>query len=200
MPRGRHRIRAAEEIFVYSDKRWVVDLYASGTQLPYTIRTKLAPTLLRYDGGGEVQFREDYASERKPDDGEFFYKIREYQGVFGHENPYFERRWSAPLAGLSTSTNKKDHLEDPFRRQKFASAFNALRHPRALYGGLRLITFTHYTLFPHFPNSQSFPSSTALKRPVMSPPPRCCQPPRLVSTQLVAYWLSFASNPRLLLV
>lgn len=49
-----------------------------------------------------------YTNERKPADGEFYYKICLCQGVFGTENPYFERRWWARLAALLTSTNKTD--------------------------------------------------------------------------------------------
>ena len=49
---------------------------------------------------------EEYTSERKPDDGGFYYKIREYQGLFGQENPYSEGRWWARFASVSGSTHK----------------------------------------------------------------------------------------------
>ena len=84
---------------------------------------------------------EEYTNERKPSDGEFYYKIRSYQGVFGPENPYFERRWWARLAAISTSTNKKDRLEQLFRHRKFAPAFDAFRYIPVLYSGMRLSVF-----------------------------------------------------------
>jgi len=81
---------------------------------------------------------DEYASEKKPEDGEFYYKIRVYQGIFGLANPFFERRWWARLAAISTSTNKKDRLEQLFRHPKFAPAFDAFRYLPALYAGMRL--------------------------------------------------------------
>lgn len=83
---------------------------------------------------------EEYANEKKPTDGEFYYKIRQYQGVFGAKNSYFESRWWARLAAISTrgSTNPKDRLEQLLGHRKFAPAFDAFRHLPCLYSGLRL--------------------------------------------------------------
>ena len=81
---------------------------------------------------------DEYTNEKTPDDGEFYWKLREYQGIFGQENPYFERRWWARLAAVSTSANKKDRFEQLFRHRKFAPAFDSFRYLRALYCGLRI--------------------------------------------------------------
>lgn len=81
---------------------------------------------------------DEYTNERKVDDGEFYYKIREFQGVFGLKNPYFEARWWARLAATSESTNKKERLEQLLNHAQFAPAFDAFRHIPALYGGMRL--------------------------------------------------------------
>jgi hypothetical protein len=81
---------------------------------------------------------DEYANERKPGDGEFYYKIRTYQGRFGQENPYFERRWWARLAAASESTNKRDRLEQLFNHKTFAPAFDAFRFIPAIYSGMRI--------------------------------------------------------------
>ncbi|KAK8029466.1 hypothetical protein PG993_010757 [Apiospora rasikravindrae] len=119
--RGRHRAKAAQEAFRSNDKRWVVDLFAADITDETT-----------------RDLAENYVNERKLDDGEFYYKIREYQGIFGVENPYFERIWWARLASTSKSMNKKDRLEQLFAHRKFAPAFDAFRPLKALYAGLRL--------------------------------------------------------------
>jgi len=80
---------------------------------------------------------EEYTNEKTPDDGEFYWKIREYQGVFGHANPYFERRWWARLAAASMSTNKKDCLSQLFGHREFARAFDSFQYLPALYCGMR---------------------------------------------------------------
>ncbi|KAI6080544.1 hypothetical protein F4821DRAFT_265805 [Hypoxylon rubiginosum] len=67
---------------------------------------------------------------------ELYYKIREYQGVFGQKNPYFERRWRARLA--SESTDKEARLRQLDGHHELQSAFDAFRPLRALYVGLRL--------------------------------------------------------------
>ncbi|CRK12743.1 hypothetical protein BN1723_007442 [Verticillium longisporum] len=40
---------------------------------------------------------DEYTNEKKLDDGEFYYKIRELQGRFGIKNLYFEMRWWAHM-------------------------------------------------------------------------------------------------------
>ncbi|GAB1319477.1 hypothetical protein MFIFM68171_09687 [Madurella fahalii] len=119
--RGRHRVEAARHTPPYTEKRWIVDLY------PANISKELKYALI-----------DEYTNERKPDDGEFYYKIREFQGVFGTKNPYFEMRWWARLATASESTNRKERLEQLLNHAQFAPAFDAFRHIPALYGGMRL--------------------------------------------------------------
>lgn len=137
--RGHHRARAAQEVFRSGDKCWVVELFAAGA---WPEKESYVPwiELTSIDITDETtrDLAENYINERKLDDGEFYYKIREYQGNFGVENPYFERIWWARLASTSKSTNKKDRLEQLFAHRKFAPAFDAFRHLKALYGGLRL--------------------------------------------------------------
>ncbi|KAF5127199.1 hypothetical protein E5D57_008127 [Metarhizium anisopliae] len=81
---------------------------------------------------------EEYASERKLDDGEIYYKIREYQGIFGQEHPHFEQRWWARLATLPDSKTKKECLDQLIGHRKFSRAFDAFHPIPALYCGLRL--------------------------------------------------------------
>jgi hypothetical protein len=83
---------------------------------------------------------EEYTNEVKPDDGQFFYNIRVFQGYFGRnrKNPCFEKRWWGRLAAVSTSNNKKERLEQLFRHVLFAPAFDAFQHIPALYVGMRI--------------------------------------------------------------
>ncbi|KAH6883889.1 hypothetical protein B0T10DRAFT_410683, partial [Thelonectria olida] len=81
---------------------------------------------------------DEYTNERKLDDGEFYYKIREFQGVFGSKNPYFESRWWARLAATTESTNRKERLKQLLNHPQFGPAFDKFRAIPALYGGLRL--------------------------------------------------------------
>ncbi|KAH7304396.1 hypothetical protein B0I35DRAFT_454701 [Stachybotrys elegans] len=121
--RGRHRVEAARQVLPERDQWWTVDFY------PSSITAELKCTLI-----------DEYTNEIKPDDGEFFYKIRQFQGVFGRKNPYFEKRWWARLAAVSTSHNKKERLEQLFRHVHFAPAFDAFQHIPALYVGMRIST------------------------------------------------------------
>lgn len=81
---------------------------------------------------------EEYASERKLDDGEIYYKIRKYQGIFGQEDSYFEQRWWARIATLPDAKTKKSCLDQLIAHRKFSRAFDAFHHIPALYSGLRL--------------------------------------------------------------
>lgn len=135
--RGRHRVKAAEETPKYTDKRWVIDLFLAG--MAY-LNMRRVPQLTLADISEELKSAlvDEYASEREPDDGEFYFNIRVYQGVFGQKNRYFEKRWWARLAAVSLSTNKKDRLKQLFRHRRFAPAFDAFRYLPALYCGMRL--------------------------------------------------------------
>ncbi|KAK2589595.1 hypothetical protein QQS21_012726 [Conoideocrella luteorostrata] len=119
--RGEDRIEAAKQAFRSSALRWIVDLFAA-------------------DISNEAQrdIVEEYSSERKLDDGEIYYKIREYQGICGQEHPHFERRWWARLATLPDSKRKKECLDQLLGHRKFSRAFDAFYPIPALYCGLRL--------------------------------------------------------------
>jgi len=79
---------------------------------------------------------EEYDYHKIPDDGEFFCKIREYQGVNGQANPYFEKLWLALLSALSK--NRRERLDQLFRHSRYLAAFDALLDIRALFCGFRL--------------------------------------------------------------
>ncbi|KAJ2976444.1 hypothetical protein NQ176_g4953 [Zarea fungicola] len=119
--RGRDRVQAFEEVSRSPDPHWVVDLFVAD------ISDEAKRDLV-----------EEYSSEKKPGDGEFFYKIREYQGIFGEKNPYLENKWWARLSAIRDSEHKKKRLEQLFGHPMFAPAFDSLRHLPALYCGLRL--------------------------------------------------------------
>ncbi|KAJ2982773.1 hypothetical protein NQ176_g1164 [Zarea fungicola] len=119
--RGKDRVQAARETLCSPEPRWVVDLFAA--DISDETKRDLA---------------EEYANEQRPDDGEFYYKIREYQGVFGQENPRLENLWKARLAATSISGDKKKSLDRLFEHQKFSVAFDAFRHLPALYGGFSI--------------------------------------------------------------
>ncbi|KAK1712146.1 hypothetical protein BDP67DRAFT_405004, partial [Colletotrichum lupini] len=116
---GSDRIMAADEVFDGSNKHWTVDLYLD--DLSDDLR---------------ALFVEEYEYQKEPDDGEFYCKIRGYQGHHGDENPFFERIWLGRLAALSK--NRRHLLDQLFRHKKYADAFDALLAVPALFCGFRL--------------------------------------------------------------
>ncbi|KAK9444878.1 slyX domain-containing protein [Metarhizium brunneum] len=119
--RGEDRVEAIKGLFRSSSPRWVVDLFAADMSIE-----------------AKRDIEEEYASERKLDDGEIYYKIRKYQGIFGQEDPYFEQRWWARIATLPDAKTKKSCLDQLIAHRKFSRAFDAFHHIPALYSGLRL--------------------------------------------------------------
>lgn len=93
--------------------------------------------------GLKTLFTEEYTYQKDPDDGEFYCKIRQYQGCYGEANPYFERIWLGRLSALSK--NRRDLLDQLFRHKKYADAFDALLHIPALFCGFRL-TVVHQVI------------------------------------------------------
>jgi len=81
-------------------------------------------------------FVEEYCYQKEPSDGEFYYKIREHQGIRGEADPYFERMWLARLSALSP--NRRELLNQLSRHGKYSAAFNALLDVPALLCGFRL--------------------------------------------------------------
>ncbi|KAJ3499714.1 hypothetical protein NLG97_g109 [Lecanicillium saksenae] len=119
--RGKDRVQAARETLCSAKPRWVVDLFAA--DISDEAKRDLA---------------EEYANEQRPDDGEFYYKIREYQGVFGRENLRLQKLWEARLGATSPSGDRKKSLDRLFEHQKFSAAFDAFRHLPALYEGFSI--------------------------------------------------------------
>lgn len=78
---------------------------------------------------------EDYDHKEAPSDGELYCKIREYQGIGGQENQYFERLW---LGRLAVSQNRRKNFDQLCRHRKYAAAFDCLLDIPALMGGMRL--------------------------------------------------------------
>lgn len=78
---------------------------------------------------------EDYDHQKAPSDGELYCKIREYQGIHGEENLFFERLW---LGRLATSKNRRKNFDQLSRHKKYAAAFDNLLDIPALMAGMRL--------------------------------------------------------------
>ncbi|KAF2647755.1 hypothetical protein K491DRAFT_614063 [Lophiostoma macrostomum CBS 122681] len=116
--RGQHRALAAKASRGIT--RWTVDLYDSGM-----LHLRTCTTLI-----------EEYSCEKKPDDGEIYSKIREYQGYGGGGNPYFESRWWALLHGISS--HKSDNMKQIIRNPDFRAAFDIQLDVPGLGGGMSL--------------------------------------------------------------
>ncbi|KAK2051942.1 hypothetical protein LY76DRAFT_527608, partial [Colletotrichum caudatum] len=123
---GSDRIMAADEVFDEPNKHWIVDLYLDD----------LSDELKTF-------FVEEYEYQKEPDDGEFYCKIRRYQGHHGDENSFLERIWLGRLSALSK--NRRKLLDQLFRHKKFSDAFDALLAIPALFCGFRL-TVVHQVI------------------------------------------------------
>ncbi|KAM3563043.1 hypothetical protein ARSEF4850_002510 [Beauveria asiatica] len=119
--RGEDRVQAAREVLNSPEPRWVVDLYAA--DISDETRRDLA---------------EEYACEQAPADGDFYFKIREYQGVFGQENSRAEDTWKARLGATSGSGHKKNRMDQIVTDPRLCVAFDAFRRIPVLYGDLKL--------------------------------------------------------------
>lgn len=78
-----------------------------------------------------------YVYQKKPDDGEYYVTIRQFQGYHGDENPFFENLW---LARLATNANSRNLFDQLSKHKKFSAAFDALLDIPGLFGGFRLST------------------------------------------------------------
>ncbi|KAH7032580.1 uncharacterized protein B0I36DRAFT_241209 [Microdochium trichocladiopsis] len=110
---------AACEAFDGAQTRWIVDLFLED----------LSDDLRRL-------FLEEHDFREAPSDGEFYRKIREYQGVHGQKNQYFERLWLGQLSALSK--NRRNLFEQLSRNKAFLEAFDDLLIVPALFSGFRL--------------------------------------------------------------
>ncbi|KAK0761653.1 hypothetical protein N5P37_005635, partial [Trichoderma harzianum] len=115
---GHDRLAAADKVLQGSKKRWIVDLYLN--DLSDELRILLA------DG---------YDYQKKPDDGELYVKIRQFQGHYGNINPFFENLW---LARLATNENKWRLYNQLARHKRLSTAFDKLLDIPGLFGGFRL--------------------------------------------------------------
>lgn len=90
-------------------------------------------------------FVEEYEYQKVPTDGEFYCKIREYQGYHGPKSPFFERLWLGRLS--ATWNNRKKNLDAlcSHKYEKLRHAFDALLAVPALFCGFRL-TVIHEVL------------------------------------------------------
>ncbi len=85
---------------------------------------------------------EKYYYQETPSDGELYRKIREYQGIGGEENPFFEKLW---LERLQASDNRRKNYEQLCRHRKYAMAIDLLLEIPAVMEGLRL-SVIHQTI------------------------------------------------------
>ena len=74
-------------------------------------------------------------------DGEYYCKIREYQGVHGDPNPYLEGIWLERLTALAQK--RRDIFDQLSRHAKYLPAFDALLGIPALFCGFRLTVIHH---------------------------------------------------------
>ncbi|KAK8913443.1 Reticulocyte-binding protein 2 a [Metarhizium anisopliae] len=124
--RGRHRVTAAQRLRQPLTS-WVVDIYDS-------VRKEISDET-------QQDFVESNDSENPPDDGEFYYKVRLYQGAFGVEKADItaERRWRSRWTALHNITrDQNDPLKRLLGHPEYVAAFDQLHHLKALYSGMRL--------------------------------------------------------------
>lgn len=136
---GRHRVLGGAAVLPPGDKRWTVDLYLDGA--PYLAPERGLCLLLSVDLNNDLRATliEEYSSEKTPDDGKIYRKIREYQGYCSAGNPHLEKRWWARLYAISTT--KGDNLRHIFRYPDFRAAFDVQLDVPGLGGGMRLGTW-----------------------------------------------------------
>jgi hypothetical protein len=82
---------------------------------------------------------EEYSSEKTPDDGTIYCKIRGYQGYQERSNHLFEMRWLALLS--AESKHKRQCFNQLSKHSGFRSVFDILLFDiPGLRGGMRLST------------------------------------------------------------
>lgn len=86
-------------------------------------------------------FTEEYEHQKTPTDGEFYCKIRGYQGCGGEKNPFFERIWLGRLSALSK--NRRSLLDQLSRQKEYADEIDKLLVIPALFCGFRLTVMHH---------------------------------------------------------
>ncbi|EJP60975.1 uncharacterized protein BBA_10074 [Beauveria bassiana ARSEF 2860] len=119
---GHDRLAAANDVFKGSDQRWIVDLYLD--DLSDDLKQMLT---------------DDYKHQRKPCDGEIYYKIREYQGICGTANSFFEKLW---YGRLTVSKSRREKFQQLLGHAEYLAAFDKFLQMPALLTDLR-ITVLH---------------------------------------------------------
>ncbi|KAI9147309.1 Cytochrome P450 monooxygenase FSL4 [Paramyrothecium foliicola] len=105
-----------------SSNYWIVELY----------QNDLSDELKR-------MLVESHDYQRRPDDGEIYIKVREYQGKKGNNNPFFANLWLEYLSvPANKSSNRKNNLNLLLKHQKLLDAFDKLLDIPALFCGFRL--------------------------------------------------------------
>ncbi|KAH7108733.1 hypothetical protein B0J11DRAFT_390979, partial [Dendryphion nanum] len=117
---GRHRVQAGREILPLADAWWIVDLYLAD------LSAELTATLV-----------EEYANEKKPSDGEIYWKIRQYEQ---ERNFCFKNRWKAILK--TTSRRGLRQLDD---HEELAAAIDDVMVMPGMRDDLRLSTIHKIT-------------------------------------------------------
>ncbi|KAF2267287.1 hypothetical protein CC78DRAFT_551975 [Lojkania enalia] len=117
---GRHRVQAGREILPLADAWWIVDLYLAD------LSPKLTTTLV-----------EEYANEKRPSDGEVYWKIRQYEQ---ERNLCFKNRWKAILK--TTSRRGLRQLDD---HEELAAAIDDVMVMPGMRDDLRLSTIPKIT-------------------------------------------------------
>ncbi|KAL5331286.1 hypothetical protein ACEPPN_000816 [Leptodophora sp. 'Broadleaf-Isolate-01'] len=118
---GRHRIEAAREFLLPTDRWWVVDLY-----LP-ELNTNLRSWLV-----------EEYSNEQKPTDGEIYRKLRQYDA---ERNLDSKLRWKSRLQGIRSKS-----LNTLYKHEDLTDAFDALLVIPGLWDDMKLSTI--HKVFP----------------------------------------------------
>lgn len=81
-------------------------------------------------------FVEEFEYQKAPNDGKFYRKIRNYQGLSGEKNVYFQRLWLGQLSAVTN--NRRDLFEQLKRHDTYLHAFDRLLDIPALFCGFRL--------------------------------------------------------------
>jgi len=136
--RGRHRVLAATapNVLPPGSQRWTVDLFLSGKKVSLDLSDEAHWIVLDLHDDLRTTLIEEYSCEKKPDDGEIYRKIREYQGYGGGGNPYFETRWWALLYGISD--RKPINLKQILQNDDFRARFDFQLDVPGLGGGMKL--------------------------------------------------------------
>jgi hypothetical protein len=105
----------------------------------------------------ETDLTEEYAAEAVPNDGEFYYHIRFYQGAYnGAVDPFLENRWWARINTCSKPTRdqkgsyKRKYIKRIIRNGRFMDLFDQLVRVPGLRHGMKLgMIQTMFSLWCH---------------------------------------------------